>query len=80
MKRTTLHQALCCVLAQNYMMQAGALADFGKPIDQITNDDLVKTLSQEAIASLQKFAGEMDRRKSVAGQFKRGVKRKGGRP
>lgn len=80
MSRTTLHQAFRRILAESYMTQAGALADFGKPIDQITNDDLVKTLNREAIASLQKFAREMDRRKSVAGQFKRRIKRKGGRP
>ena len=53
------------------------LADFGKLVKDITEKDLIERLDSTAIASLQKYANEMQRRRGV---FKRGIKRKGGRP
>lgn len=53
------------------------LADFGKFVGDITEKDLIERLDSTAIASLQQYAKEMQRRRGV---FKRGIKRKGGRP
>lgn len=80
MKQTTIVKAFRLVMAENNMSEFIAETDFAKPIDQITESDLKQTLDPNALRSLRQLAAEMDRRQSVGGQFKRGIKRKGGRP
>lgn len=53
------------------------LADFGKFVKDITEKDLNERLDSEAIAALQQYANEMQRRNR---QFTSRIKRKGGRP
>lgn len=53
------------------------LMDFGKPVKEVTEAELIEKLEGPALVSLQKYADEMSRRRMLSTSR---IKRKGGRP
>lgn len=65
------------IAANDKLFALKVLVDFGKSVMDVTENDLTENLGSEAIASLQRYADEMNRRNK---QFTSRIRRKGGRP